>query len=153
MTFAFAAAAAMTLNAQTPQTAPPPQTTPAPQAQTPAAPRPAAAQDAQRPAAPSAQSITIVGCLKEGKDVPGLKATEDLVLTDAKMSPSSTVSGIGVASRYQVTGLADAELKKHANHQVELTGTASPAAGAAPDSAPDFKATAIKMVAATCGAK
>ena len=145
MTAAFAAAAAMTLHAQTPQGAPTPQ---AP-GQAPA-PRPSIAQEAQKAAN---QTITITGCLKEGKDVPGLKATEDLILTDAKMSPSSAVSGIGVAPRYQVTGLAEAELKKHANHQVELTGQASPAAAAAADGAPDFKATAIKMVAATCGAK
>jgi hypothetical protein len=145
MTVAFAAAAAMTLNAQAPQSAPTPQTPPRPSPTTP--------QDAPK-AQPANQSITITGCLKEGKDVPGLKATEDLVLTEVKMSPSSAVSGIGVATRYQVTGLADAELKKHANHQVELTGTAAPASpGAAADSAPDFKATAIKMVAATCGAK
>jgi hypothetical protein len=147
MTAAFAAAAAMTLNAQAPQSAPPtPQTAPP-------RPSPTAPADAQK-AQPANQTITITGCLKEGKDVPGLKATEDLVLTEVKMSPSSSVSGIGVATRYQVTGLAEAELKKHANHQVELTGTAAPAGpGAAPDSAPDFKATAIKMVAATCGAK
>jgi hypothetical protein len=146
MTVAFAAAAAMTLNAQ----APPPQSAPTPQ--TPPRPSPSIAQEAQKAA--TNQTITITGCLKETKDVPGLKATEDVVLTDAKMSPSSAVSGIGVAARYQVAGLAEAELKKHLNHQVELTGTAAAAApGAAADSAPDFKATAIKMVAATCGAK
>ena len=150
MTVAFAAAAAMTLNAQTPQSAPTPQTAPP-------RPSPTVPQDAAKAVQAAAnQTITITGCLKEGKDVPGLKATEDLVLTEVKMSPSSAVSGIGVATRYQVTGLAEAELKKHANHQVELTGQAVQAAAgaaAAADDAPDFKATAIKMVAATCGAK
>lgn len=148
MTIAFAAAAAMTLHAQTPQGAPAPQAPGAP------APRPSIAQEAQKAAAPAAQSITITGCLKEQKDVPGLKASDDIVVTDVKMSPSSSVSGIGVGARYQVAGLAEAELKKHVGHQVELTGTAAAAAPGAPaDEAPDFKATAIKMVAATCGAK
>lgn len=157
MTVAFAAAAAMTLNAQTPQSAPTPQTPPRPS--------PTVPQDAAKAAQAAAnQTLTITGCLKEEKDVPGLKpnvaeragVTEDYILTDVKMSPSSSVSGIGVATRYEIEGIAEAELKKHVNHQVELTGQAvQAAAGAAAsaDDAPDFKATAIKMLAATCGAK
>ena len=66
------------------------------------------------------------------------------------MSPSSSVSGIGVATRYEVEGIAEAELKKHIGHQVELTGQAVQGAAPAADEAADFKATAIKMVAATC---
>ena len=155
MTVAFAAAAAMTLNAQTPQSAPTPQTPPRPS--------PTVPQDAAKAAQAAAnQTLTITGCLKEEKDVPGLKpnaaeragVTEDYILTDVKMSPSSSVSGIGVAARYEIEGIAEAELKKHVNHQVELTGQAvQAAAGGSPDDAPDFKATAIKMIAATCGAK
>ena len=154
MTVAFAAATAMTLNAQVPQNpAPPAPQTPAAQAPTAPAPRPSIAQEAQKAAATANQSITITGCLKEGKDVAGLKSTDDLILTDVKMSPSSSVSGIGVATRYEIEGVAEAELKKHVGHQVEVTGQAVPGAAPAADEAAAFKATAVKMVAATCSAK
>jgi len=141
---ALVGASTLTINAQTPQTQPPPR--PAP---------PAAAA-----AATDQAVLTIRGCLKEEKDVPGLKPnvaeragiTEDYVLTNAKMAPNSTVSGIGVAPTYEVEGIAEAELKKHINHEVELTGTITQATATASDATPDFKATSIKMIAATCPA-
>ena len=117
---ALVGASTLTINAQTPQTQPPPR------------PAPPAADTTQRTAAATIkQVLTIRGCLKEEKDVPGLKPnvaeragiTEDYVLTNAKMAPNSTVSGIGVAPTYEVEGIAEAELKKHINHEVELTGT------------------------------
>ena len=151
---ALAIAGMITLNAQTPQT-PPPQ----PQAQ-PAAERPQPATDVQTPAAGGqvSQMITISGCLKEEKDVAGLKpnvaeragVTEDYILTEVKMAPSSTVSGIAVASRYEIEGIAEADLKKHLNHQVEITGTITQPAAAGNDPTPDFKGTTLKMVSATC---
>ena len=57
-------------------------------------------------AVPANATITISGCLKEEKDVPALKPSaaekagmgEDYVLTDVKMSPSSSVSGIGIST-------------------------------------------------------
>ena len=55
--------------------------------------------------------------------------------------------------RTLIEGIAEAELKKHVNHQVELTGqVVQPAAGVT-DDAPDFRATSVKMLAATCAAK
>ena len=79
-------------------------------------------------AMPANPPITISGCLKEEKDVPALKPsavekagiTDDYVLTDVKMSPSSSVSGIGISTRYEIEGIAEAELKKH----VEPSGRA-----------------------------
>jgi hypothetical protein len=153
LTVAMAAAASMTLYAQAPQTTPPPQ-------QPPDRPSPTATQVPNRATAANA-TMTITGCLKQEKDVPALKPsgvekagiTDDYVLTNVKMSPGSSVSGIGIATNYEIEGIAEAELKKHLNHQVELTGQPVQAAAGAPaDDAPDFKATSLKMVAATCNA-
>jgi hypothetical protein len=149
---ALAMAGAITVNAQTPQ---------------PQAPNPATPPQAQKPMTDSPrtgnanQAVTITGCLKEEKDVPGLKpnmaeragVTDDYVLTNVKTAPGSAVSGIGVGTMYEIEGISEAELKKHVGHQVELVGkidtpSGTPAAG----DAPDFTATSLKMVAATCSA-
>jgi hypothetical protein len=168
---ALAAATTMTLYAQEPRTPQTPQApqaaqpaqTPAPAAapeQTPARPAPTITQPPER-AMPANPSITITGCLKEEKDVPALKpnaveragVTNDYVLTEVKISPGSAVSGIGVSSKYEVEGIAEADLKKHLNQQVELVGQiVQAAAGAAATDAPDFRATSIKMLSATCNA-
>jgi len=144
------ATASVTLGAQALQTP----STPQP----PDNPQPTAMQTPNR-ATPANPSITITGCLKEEKDVPALKPnvaeragiTEDYILTDVKMSPSSAVSGIGVSTKYEIEGIAEAELKKHLNHQVELTGQVVQPAADASDPAPDFRATSLKMISATCG--
>ena len=166
------AAASMTVYAQAPQPQQTAPTPPAVQAPTPPpAPAAAPAQNPTRPAptitetqtraTPANPSITITGCLKEEKDVPALKpsaveragVTEDYVLTDVKISPGSAVSGIGVSSKYEIEGIAEADLKKHLNHQVELVGQIVQATPGAPsDDAPDFKATSMKMLSATCNA-
>lgn len=144
--------ASVMLGAQAPQTTPMPQP--------PDNPQPTITQTPTR-ALPANPSITISGCLKEEKDVPALKPsvveraglTEDYVLTDVKISPGSSVSGIGVSSKYEIEGIAEAELKKHLNHQVELVGQiVQPETGAASNDAPDFRATSIKMLSATCNA-
>jgi len=145
----------ISLNAQTPQT-PPSNPAVTPQAERPAS-------DSQRATGNADQAITITGCLKEEKDVPGLKpnpaekagVTDDYVLTNVKIAAGSAVSGIGVGTMYEVEGISEAELKKHVGHQVELMGRiAQPMAGttASATDAPDFNATSLKMVAATCPA-
>jgi hypothetical protein len=140
---------ALTMSAQAPQTPPTPQTPTTSSAQT------------QPRTGNTDQTITISGCLKEEKDVPGLKpnvaeragVTNDFVLTNVKIAGGSTVQGFSVASKYEVEGIAEAEMKKHLNHQVELTGKVKQApAGAAATDAPDFEATSMKMIAATCPA-
>jgi hypothetical protein len=151
MIAALVAAGALTVNAQTPQTPPQNPQTPPPQPRT--------GDTTQRTATPAPeQAITITGCLKEEKDVPALKPnvaeragiTEDYVLTGVKMAQGSAVSGIGVATSYEIEGIAEAELKKHLNHQVELTGVITQATPTGDDKTPDFRATSLKMVSASC---
>ena len=165
MIAALVAAGALSLNAQSPERPPqqPPQQRPTEQP---------AGDTTQRAGAATAQVITVTGCLKEEKDVPGRRPnvaeragiTEDYVLTNVKMAQSSTTSGIGLASTYEIEGIAEVELKKHLNHQVEITGTlsrgdqmgnrgaAAAAGSAAADNAdlPDIFATSIKMISAAC---
>jgi hypothetical protein len=143
-------AASVTLGAQAPQSAPTPQP--------PDNRQPTITQTPTR-AMPANPTMTISGCLLQEKDVAGLTpniaeragVTEDYILTDVKMSPSSTVSGIGVSTRYEIEGIAEAELKKHLNHQVELTGQITQPTTTDSDKTPDFRATSMKMLAATCG--
>ncbi|HYB95612.1 MAG TPA: hypothetical protein VEC39_11595 [Vicinamibacterales bacterium] len=136
---------ALTLSAQTPQNPP---SSPQSQPQTqPPADRQRPATDAQRPTdtqrsgatpAQNAQTLTVTGCLRAEKDVPGRTPNvaeragvgEDYILTNAKMGQGSATSGIGVASMYEIEGISDTELKKHLNHQVEIVGRLGGVAGA-----------------------
>ena len=150
---AFAAAASLTLHAQAPR----PTTTPQP----PDDPRPTITQTNTR-AMPANPAMTISGCLQQRDAAKGAAVDpknrggmpEDYILTNVKMSPSSTVSGIGVSTKYQVLGIAEIELKKHLNHHVELIGQMVPpgATGQPADDTPDFQATTLKMVSLACNA-
>ena len=170
----------LTVNAQTPQTQ-----KPQPQQQRPTDTRPG--DTTQRAGqAQNTQTVTVTGCLKPAGDVAGGSKTAsgsgtmasnpsntnrggpggNFVLTSVKMAQGSATSGIGLASSYQISGIADAELQKHVNHQVEITGTLSRGdaqgnrgAAAAPGSAaaanadlPNLMGTNLKMVSATCPA-
>ena len=119
------------------------------------------------PAAQAADTIKVTGCLKNEKDVAGLKPnvaeragiTEDYILTDVKISGDSK-SAIGLATMSEIEGISESDLKSHLNHQIELTGQLSKVeTGAAAATAsnrgdvPDFKATSVRMLAATCSAK
>jgi hypothetical protein len=126
------------------------------------------------PAKPSTQAMqaadvmTITGCLKNEKDVPGLKPsvveragiTEDYILTEVKPSTGSKTSAIGLGTMYEIEGIAENDLKSHLNQQIEVTGklattaTGTAAKGTANrDDVPDFNATSIRMLSATCPAK
>jgi hypothetical protein len=154
MMAALVSASTLALNAQAPQQPPSQPPTQPPAVRT--------GDTTQRTAAQPAtdQVITITGCLKEEKDVAGLTpnpaervgVTEDYILTDVKMAQSSPVSGIGIAARYEIEGIAEAELKKHLNHQVELTGRITQPTATDDDKTPDFQATSLKMVSASCPA-
>ncbi|MGE0863329.1 MAG: hypothetical protein AB7P34_05435 [Vicinamibacterales bacterium] len=151
------AAGTISLGAQTPT----PQQTPAPQETQ--APRPQPPTTTAAPRASADAVLKLTGCLKEEKDVAGLKPnvveragiTEDYILTNVKAAADSQVSGLAVGSMYEVEGIAEAELKKHLNHQVEITGNVANAAAGARnrDDVPDFRATSLRMLAATCPAK
>ena len=159
---ALAISGALTLNAQQPQRPPDPQ-----------------GDTTQRAAeAAKAQVVTVTGCLKAEKDIPGRRpstpetatatgAAEKFVLTNVKMAPAaSTTSAIGLAPTYGIAGIADAELQKHLNHEVQIVGTLSPGdargnrgAAAAPGGAasananlPQLQGTTLTMLAATCPA-
>jgi hypothetical protein len=102
---------------------------------------------------------------------------EDFILTQAKLTKGAAGSsgssqtppsagaagGMGAGAMYKVSGLDDEKLRSHINQQVEVqgnlldrtavTGTpkpTSPGAGTAPDEVQEIRATAIKMIAATC---
>lgn len=171
---AVVAASALTVGAQTPQ---------------PQQPRTTGTADTTQRAgqAGAAQAITVTGCLKAEKDVPGRRpnaaeragVTDDYILTNVKMAQGSTTAGIGLAAMYEIEGIAEAELQKHLNHQVEVTGSLTTGnamgnrgasagttgatgttgtarsdnqAGANAD-LPELNATSLKMVAATCPAQ
>lgn len=153
MTATIAAfATVVTLNAQAPQ-GQPQAPRPEPQAQQPERPAPPAASQAN-------QVLSITGCLKEEKNVPGEKPNlaeragigNDYILTDVKMASSSQVSGIALQSRYELEGISESDLKKHVNQQVEVTGTITQATPSGNDTTADFRGTSIKMLAATCPA-
>jgi hypothetical protein len=131
-------------------------------------------------AAAADQPITVTGCLTAEQNAAAnpnagarAGATDKFILTSVKMASGSTTSGIGLAPRYQVDGLAAAELQKHLNHQVEITGTLTTGnamgnRGRAPETnpgaekrqgtpqstanadLPQLQATSLKMVSATC---
>ena len=152
ITVVIAAAASMPLLAQAPQTTG--------THQPPDARQPTITQSTAR-ATPANPSMTISGCLtqREGTVAPAPKPGErgmpqDYILTNVKMSPSSTVSGIGVSTKYQILGISDVELKKHLNHHVELIGQIVPpgSTGEPADDTPDFQATMLKMVSLACNA-
>jgi hypothetical protein len=124
------------------------------------------------------QTVTAKGCLKAEKDVPGREPNmaeragmnEDYILTNAKLTgaaadsmPSQPASATASAAStlwknaFKVEGLDDSELKKHLNHQVEVTGTlkmAKTMTGATEEKTDkhlrEIHATSLKMVSAQC---
>ena len=120
------------------------------------------------PAAQAADTIKVTGCLKNEKDVPGLKPnaaervgiSEDYILTEVKLAADAKTSAIGLATMYEIEGVAEGDLKPHLNHQIEVTGQLSKVeTGAAAKNAsnrgdvPDFHATSVRMVSPTCPMK
>jgi len=66
-------------------------------------------------------------------------------------TPVGTSGTAATATRYQLDG-EEKTITPHLNHQVEITGTLSPATavGAAATAAPMLKMESLKMVAAKC---
>lgn len=107
---------------------------------------------------PKAQTLTITGCLKPENDVPGLKPDSlerlgtnlDFILTNVKMAEGSNVSGLALEPNYEIEGVNWAELLKHINHQIEVTGSVSDSGNKEKTDAADFKATSFKMISTSC---
>jgi hypothetical protein len=139
----FAALCTISIAAQTPSASP-------------AGHAPGAAQ-AQKPAAPAASApppgkVTYTGCLKPGT------AADSWMLENAEMAAAAgkSTATSGTASKMTVglTAKPTENLKPHANHKIEVTGTisAAPAGAGASATAPrqNLNVESFKMVAATC---
>jgi hypothetical protein len=125
------------------------------QAQQPAAQGPDSPAQGQKPAASQPSTITISGCLEAAPPAPA-GAAPAAAATAAKFALANArgvsggpvgTSGATTAARYRVEG-EDKAVSPHLNHQVELTGTVSPATGGA--TAPLMKVASVKMVSAKC---
>lgn len=165
----LAAAFAVGLAAQTPQT---PQPTPSTPQTPPSASYPSASQDRD-----SAKTVTVTGCLKAGD------SADSFTLSDLKWSGSKGTGAVGTSGSTSAPaeiGSAttlkivpgSTKLSEHVGHQVEITGTVgdkssssasattsptdpaaprpSASASASSSSAPSFQAKSVKMVSATC---
>jgi hypothetical protein len=120
-----------------------------------------AAQEPAKPAAPSSQAasagkVTYTGCLKPGTaaDTWTLENAEMASAAGTTRAPGATATS-GAPSKMTL-GLnvkPSENLKPHANHKVEVTGTVSPAAStgaAAGGPRQNLTVESVKMVAATC---
>ena len=135
----------------------------APPADRPAPDKPTAQQPAtpSTPPAPAASAatnkVTYTGCVKPGT------AADSWILENAEAQKAgaspSTVGTSGTAKMtLNLSPAATVDLKPHANHKVEVTGTVSaakpsadaPAAGAASAPRQQFSVDSVKMVSATC---
>ena len=127
------------------------------QGQQPPAPSPA---PAQRPAAAQPAKVTISGCIQTpAPEAPGPGATAAVApasskfdLANAKVvgnAPVGTSGTAATATRYKLEG-DEKTISPHLNHQVEITGTVSPATAGAAAAAPTLKVDAVKMTSAKC---
>ena len=131
-------------------------------------PAPGSQREIPAPAQANPNTVTISGCVQNAPPAAnaaaGAAAEQQFVLANAKMAGGPTAGApVGTsgtaATRYELDGTA-AELSKHLNHQVEITGmvqssSASPtgAANSAPGSraaAPKLKVSSVKMVSDKC---
>jgi len=119
------------------------------------APQPASQADKSAAAA----KVTISGCIQTAAPAAGDAAASSTTaapkfdLAMAKVvseAPVGTTGATLTATRYRIEG-EEKTISPHLNHQVELTGTVTPAtvtAGAT--TAPTLKVESLKMVAAKC---
>jgi hypothetical protein len=114
----------------------------------------------QPPAAVQVAKVTISGCIQTpAAEAPGAGATAAAApssskfdLANAKLvgnAPVGTSGSAAAATRYKLEG-DEKTISTHLNHQVEITGTVSPATAGAAAAAPTLKVDAVKMTAAKC---
>jgi hypothetical protein len=117
------------------------------------------------PAQPSAQAgkVTISGCIQAAAPeaaAPGAPAaapasSSKFDLASAKVvtaGPVGTTGTAPTATRYRLEG-EEKVISPHMNHQVEISGTVTPATGGgvgAAAASPMLKVDSVKMVAAKC---
>ena len=125
------------------------------------------AEKPQPPAAAQPAKVTISGCLQAaapavlaaGATAPATGATASLSkfdLANAKVvgtAPVGTTGAAPAATRYRLEG-DEKTISPHLNHQVEITGSVSPAVPATTPAgtpaAPMLKVDSLKMIAAKC---
>jgi hypothetical protein len=127
-------------------------------AQTPAA--PPAGQETQKPSTPSAPAaqsaaskVTYTGCLKPGSTADSWTLENAEVASAAGAKPGATATSGASKMTLGLNVKPSENIKPHANHKIEVTGTLSKAAGGASSAtAPSqtINVESVKMVAATC---
>ena len=168
LTAAFVASFAVSVAAQQPATpgqqAATPDERPATQGERPTTtPGQPPATRAEQPTTTQAAKVMIAGCIQAAPPAapgaggaPAAPAASKFDLANAKVVSSGPVGTTGAAAttmRYRLEG-DEKTISPHANHQVEITGTVSPAtaggAAGATAATPMLKVESVKMVAATC---
>jgi hypothetical protein len=116
---------------------------------------------AQQPARGQLGKVTISGCIQNAPPAApaagapaSAPADSKFDLANAKMvsgAPVGTTGSSTTATRYRLDG-DEKTITTHLNHQVEITGTVSPAAatGGGAAAAPMLKVESVKMIAAKC---
>lgn len=140
---------------------------PATKAEQPAAQREQSSAQAEQPvargqqAATQAGKVTISGCIQAAPapaaaaGAPSAKPAESkFELANAKTLSDRPVGTTGATPvvRYRLEG-EETIISPHMNHQVDITGTVSPASAsgaATPTAAPMLKVESVKMIAAKC---
>ena len=166
LTAVFVASFAVAVAAQGQQPATPGQQPAAPgerpttQGERPATPGQQPTTRAEQPATTQAAKVMIAGCIQSAPPAapaagaaPAPAAAAKFDLANAKVVSSGPVGTTGAAPtamRYRLEG-DEKTISTHLNHQVEITGTLSPATAAGTTTAaPMLKVESVKMVAATC---
>jgi hypothetical protein len=119
------------------------------------------APGAQQPARGQLGKVTISGCIQNAPPAAPAAGAPASASAESKfdLANAKTVSGAPVgttgssttATRYRLDG-DEKTISTHLNHQVEITGSVSPAAatGAGAAAAPMLKVESVKMIAAKC---
>jgi hypothetical protein len=113
----------------------------------------------QQPVATRAAKVTISGCLQTAPPpapsagaTPSAPVATQYELADAKVVsevPVGTTGAVATTTRYRLEA-EDKTLAPHLNHQVEVTGTVSPASATAAAAAPLLQVELLTKLASRC---
>jgi hypothetical protein len=133
----------------------------APEQQPPA--QPSTAKPAQAAQAPAKGNVTVTGCVASGASAGTWVLNDAQMGSAAAAAKAETPAPAGTAGATQTYNLVakpgGEDLKVHANHKVEITGTLSPAAaaagaaekpGAAATAKQNLNIESVKVVSPTC---